>query len=188
MATAQKLMTAEEFVQLPDPKSGEQMELVRGVVVMAPPAITGHGHRSSEIDAALREFVRRHSLGFTTGEGGYRLARNPDTVRAPDAAWIAFDRLPGGAFPEDTYADAAPNLAVEVMSTNDREVDIDEKIADYLAAGTERVWVVRPRLRTVTVHWPNGDAHRYSASDTLTSDDAAFPVSGFELPVARIFE
>jgi|GEM_PF-3654410 len=46
----------------------------------------------------------------------------------------------------------------------------------------------RPRARTVTVYRPNGDAHRYTATDTLTSDDAAFPVEGFELPVAKIFE
>lgn len=188
MATAQKLMTAEDFAQLPDPKSGEQMELIRGVVVMAPPANAGHGRRSYKVTNALEAFVARHNLGLTSGEGGYRLSIDPDTVRAPDAAWIAFDRLPGGDFPEETYPDAAPNLAVEVMSTNDREVDIDEKVADYFAAGTERVWVVRPRQRTVTVHRPNGDSHRYTAADALSSDDAAFPVGGFELPVSRIFE
>jgi Uma2 family endonuclease len=188
MATAQKLMTAEEFAQLPEPASGEQMELVRGVVVMAPPANTGHGEWAAEITAALRSFVKRHRLGRVSGEGGYRLHREPDTVRAPDAAWIGFERLPKGRFPIDEYLDGAPNLAVEVMSTHDRELDIDEKIADYFAAGTERVWVVRPRQRTVTVHRPNGDSHRYTATDTLTSDDAAFPVPGFELPVAHIFE
>jgi len=57
-----------------------------------------------------------------------------------------------------------------------------------LSVGTERVWVVRPRQQTVTVHRPNGDSHRYTAEDVLSSDDAAFPVAGFELPVARIFE
>lgn len=188
MATAQKLMTAEEFQQLPDPKSGEQMELVRGVVVMAPPAHAGHGERSLEISVALRAFVKEHRLGLVSGEGGYRLHRDPDTVRAPDAAWIAFSRLPDGQFPKESYPDAAPNLAVEVVSTNDREIDIDEKVADYLAAGSDRVWVVRPRARTITVHRPNGDAHRYVAGDTLTSDDAGFPIDGFRLPVTRVFE
>lgn len=144
MTTAQKLMTAEEFQELPDPMSGEQMELVRGVVVMTPPANAGHGRRSYKLTNALDAFVDRHNLGFTTGEGGYRLQRDPDTVRAPDAAWVAFDRLPEGVLPEDDYPDAAPNLAVEVVSTNDREIDIDEKVADYLAAGSDRAWVVRP--------------------------------------------
>ena len=164
------------------------MELVRGVVVMAPPPTAGHGERSFEIGVALRDFVKANQLGLTSGEGGYRLHRDPDTVRAPDAAWIAFDRLSDRKFPSDDYPEAAPNLAVEVMSTHDREVDIDEKVTDYLAAGTDRVWVVRPRQRTVTVFRPNGDSHRYTASDTLTSEDAGFPVPGFELKVGRIFE
>lgn len=155
---------------------------------MAPPAHAGHGERSFEIGVALRAFVREHGLGLVSGEGGYRLRRDPDTVRAPDAAWIEFSRLPNGQFPEDSYPDASPNLAVEVISTHDREVDIDEKVADYLAAGSDRVWVVRPRPRTITVHRPNGDAHRYVAGDTLNSNDAGFPIEGFQLPVSRIFE
>ncbi len=188
MTTAQKLMTSEEFQALPEPKSGEQMELVRGVVVMTPPANAGHGYHSFTLGSALHAFVRNHKLGFMTGEGGYRLRRDPDTVRAPDAAWVAFERLPGGKLPDDDYPDASPNLAVEVVSTHDREIDIDEKVADYLAAGSDRVWVVRPRARTITVHRPNGDAHRYVAGDTLTSDDAGFRIEGFQLPVTGVFE
>ncbi|MCC6959829.1 MAG: Uma2 family endonuclease [Dehalococcoidia bacterium] len=188
MTTVPKLMTSEEFQRLPEPAGGERMELVQGVVVMTPPPTAGHGERAFEIGVAVRDFVRRHRLGLTSGEGGYRLRRDPDTVRAPDAAWIAFDRIPGGAFPEDDYPDAAPNLAIEVMSSHDREMDIDEKVADYLSAGCERVWVVRPRQRTITVYRPDGNAHRFVVGDTLTSDDAGFPVDGFQLPVARVFE
>jgi Uma2 family endonuclease len=187
MTTAQKLMTAEEFADLPTP-SDERLELVRGVVVMAPPPDTGHGRRARRVERPLEDFIFEHGFGLTTGEGGYRLRRNPDTVRAPDSAWIAFDRLPDGVLPDEGYVDGAPNLAVEVISPGNRELDMDEKIADWLAAGCDRVWVVRPRQRSVTVHRPNGDSHRYTAEDTLTSDDAAFPVAGFELKVAAIFE
>ena len=155
---------------------------------MAPPANAGHGRRARRVERPLEDFVFEHNLGLTTGEGGYRLRRDPDTVRAPDSAWIAFERLPGGELPDDVYIDAAPNLAVEVVSSSDREIDIDQKVLDWLTAGTERVWVVRPGQKTVTVHRPNGDSHRYPAADVLTSEDAAFPVDGFELSAARIFE
>lgn len=188
MATAQKLMTVEEFQELPESPGGEQMELVRGVVVMAPPGTAGHGQRARRVERFLEDFVLKHQLGLTSGEGGYRLRRNPDTVRAPDSAWVAYDRLGTTSFPDDDYPDAAPNLAVEVISTHDREADIDEKVADYLDAGSDRVWVVRPRQRSVTVHRRGGDSHRYVVGDTLSSDDAGFPVDGFELPVAQIFE
>lgn len=186
VVSAPSLMTAEEFAELPTP-GDERLELVRGMVIVAPPADFGHGRRAMKIGNALESFASRHALGLAGGEGGFRLARDPDTVRAPDAAWIAFDRLPGGELPEGEYPEAAPNLAVEMVSTHDREADIAQKVADWLAAGTERVWVVRPRQRSVTVHRPNGDSRRYTASGTLSSDDAAFPVPGFALPVASIF-
>jgi Uma2 family endonuclease len=188
MATAQQLMTVEEFEQLPEPASGEQMELVRGVVLVAPPADTGHGRRGFKIGKLLDRFIEAHRLGEVTGEGGYLLAEDPDVVRAPDTAWLSFDRQERASARETGYFKGAPNLAVEIVSENDRDIDVAGKVDDYLRYGSERVWVVRPRQGTVTVHRPGGDAHVYSAGDTLTSDDAAFPVEGFRLPVSAIFE
>jgi Uma2 family endonuclease len=188
MSTIAGTLTAEQFALLPDPESGEQMELVRGAVVMAPPPPAGHGHRARRIERALEDFVIRNRLGLTSGEGGYRLSRDPDTVRAPDSAWVAFDRLPNAQFPEEDYPDTAPNLAVEVVSRSDRDSDVLDKVDDYFAAGADRVWVVRPRQRTVTVHRPNGDAHTYRIGDTLSSDEAGFPLAGFALSIASIFE
>src|SRR5688500_6851267 len=188
MTTVTGLMTAEEFAQLPDPRGGERMELVRGAIVMAPPGNAGHGHRARKVERTIEDFVIRHNLGLTSGEGGYRLSKNPDTVRAPDGAWISWSSLKAHSFPEDDYPDAAPNLAIEIVSANDRDVDIAQQVRDFLDAGTDRVWVVRSKQRTVTVHRPNGDSHTYSPADTLTSEDAGFPVDGFELRVASIFE
>ncbi|MCL4240447.1 MAG: Uma2 family endonuclease [Dehalococcoidia bacterium] len=184
MTTSESLLTAEEFANLPEPPSGERMELIRGRVVMAPPADTYHGMHAFEVGVALRGFVQAHRLGVLTGEGGYLLAEDPDVVRAPDVAWIAADR--GRPVPGE-YFRGAPNLAVEIVSPSDRDADVAEKVADWLAAGSQRVWVVRPRQRAVTVHRPNGDAHTYAYTETLDSDDAGFPVSGFELSLAAIF-
>lgn len=186
MTTVEGLLTAEEFARLPQPKSGERMELVRGRVVMAPPADTGHGSIASEITAELRNFLHLHKLGRSTGEGGYKLATDPDVVRAPDAAWISFDRLGDKRMPVG-FVTHAPNLAVEVVSTHDSDADVADKVMDWLAYGADRVWVVRPRLMTVTVHRPGGDAHTYGGDDVLTSADAGFPVEGLELPLSVIF-
>lgn len=186
MTTAEKLITAEEFALLPDPPGGEQMELVRGRVKLAPPANTEHGEQSFLIGVELHSFVRQHKLGRVTGEGGYRLATDPDIVRAPDAAFVSVERVPE-RLPKGLYFDGAPNLAVEVVSPTDKDADIAEKVLDYLACGTERVWVVRPGLRTVTVHRPGGTHTPYTDADTLTSDDAGFSVSGFTLPIAQLF-
>ena len=77
---------------------------------------------------------------------------------------------------------------MEVESPNDLERDVREKVAEYLAAGSERVWVIRPIPRTVTVHRPGGRADTYAGDDLLTSDDAGLAVDGFTLSVAAIFE
>ena len=188
MTTVEGLLTAEEFARLPQPKSGERMELVRGRVVMAPPGNASHGRRSGKIHSRLEAFVEDlHRLGYATDDGGYRLARDPDIVRAPDAAWVSKTRLPHGELPDDRYPDCAPNLAVEVVSTHDSDADVADKVADWLTYGADRVWVVRPRLKTVTVHRPGGDSHTFADDDVLTSDDAGFPVQGFELPLGVIF-
>lgn len=153
-----------------------------------PPAKTIHGFRSGRIERALEVFIEQHQLGIVTGEGGYLLQHDPDTVRAPDAAFLAVDRIPPGGLPEDAYVDGAPNLAVEVVSPDDRDGDIAEKVALWLAAGAERVWEVRPRTRTVTVHRLRAAPTTLRPEDTLTSDDAAFAVLGFALSVRSIFE
>ena len=82
---------------------------------------------------------------------GFRLASDPDTVRAPDAAFVCQARLDAvGAVAG--YWPGAPDLVVEVVSPGDRYGEVAEKVADWLAAGTQMVVVVEPQQRTVAVH------------------------------------
>lgn len=154
---------------------------------MAPPPDTSHGETAFELGVLLRGFVKRHRLGRITGEGGYLLSSDPDVVRAPHTAWLSAERIASPGLKPGEYFRGAPNLAVEVVSEHDRDSEIADKVLDYLAAGSDRVWVVRPKQRTVTVHRPGGDSHTFGQDGTLTSDDAGFPVEGFELRVAEIF-
>lgn len=188
MSTAERLLTADEFFALPDPKEGGKMELVCGRVVTMSPVCMEHGVVAGNVYAALRAFVRRRKLGATFIETGFRLRRRPDSVRAPDVSFVQQDRLPSDPAARRRYFDGHPDLAIEVISPDDTAEEIAEKTQEYLAAGTVRVWVVNPRNRTVTVHRPGGDAHTYSGDDVLSSDDAAFTEPGFALPLPDIFE
>ena len=183
---AEKLMTAEEFARLPEPDGGCRMELVRGVVVTAPPPGGGRGKRADKISVPLTLFAARYHLGEVLPEVGFRLRRRPDDVRAPDSAFVAYDRLPGGRVPEG-YIEGAPSLAVELVSPSNSERAMLAKVGDYLDAGAERVWVVRPKTRTVVVHSAGGDVVTLRAGDTLTSEHAEFAVEGFALRVDEIF-
>ncbi|MBI2765154.1 MAG: Uma2 family endonuclease [Chloroflexi bacterium] len=184
---ATKLLTADEFYALPDPPEGGKMELIRGEVVTHMPAGGPHGDTALAIGAALRAFVHAHRLGRTGVEVGFRLSRDPDTVRAPDVHFVRAERLTDGRMPS-AFFPGCPDLAVEVVSPDDTDAEMNKKLGQYLEASTPRVWIVRPEQETVTVHRPGGDAHTYASGDVLTSDDAGFAQPGFELLVSTIFE
>ena len=141
-------MTIEEFERLPD--EAARLELVRGHVVREPPAGFEHGAIGVQIATLLYTFVRQHGLGkIVAGEPGFVFFDEPPTVRAPDVAFVARDRLP--ADPRG-FARLAPDLAVEIVSPSNTVSEIQDKVFDYLDAGTRLVWVVEPRGRTVTVY------------------------------------
>jgi len=183
--TAEKLLTAEEFAETTDPPD-MRTELVRGRIVCVPPPSTIHGKYVRRIGASLGHFSDEHALGEVVVESGYLLESDPDTVRGPDVSFIAAAALSEG-LPPRGYHEGAPTLAVEVISPDETEEKVTAKIELYLAAGAERVWEVRPRLRTVTVHRRGAEPVTLTATSTLTSFDAGFAVEGFALRVADIF-
>lgn len=182
--TSEKLLTAEEFARLPEPDAGK-LELVRGRVVHRMPVGEEHGEVSLNIGAAVRSFVRQHGLGGAGVETGHTVERGPDSVFAPDVYWTR--RQEGSERPARGFRERGPDLAVEVKSPNDTEPEVAAKVATYLETGSERVWVVRPSERTVTVHRPDHSATVLREGDVLASDDAGFPIEGFALPVAEVF-
>ncbi len=182
----ERLITVEEFYRLPSAEHGGKMELVRGRLVVHMPVGGPHGEIALALGAALLRFVGQHRLGSAGVEAGFVLARDPDVVRAPDVHFVRASRLGGERMPAGFFP-GAPDLAVEVVSPEDSDRAVAEKVLDYLQAGTPRVWVVRPELKTVTVHRAGGDAHIYGAGETLTSDDAGFEAEGFSLDMSSLF-
>lgn len=186
MLVGEKLITAEDFYRMPKPRTGERLELVKGeVVTMSPPGAV-HGDKASVVVSALRLFAEQHRLGKVLIETGFRLERNPDTVRAPDVSFISNRRLPADGLPEG-FILGAPDLAVEVVSPGDLDWEVQGKVGEYLANGANRVWAIRPRARTVTVHHPDGSARTLNVEATLTSEDASFSVPGFRLSLRDLF-
>jgi Uma2 family endonuclease len=143
-------VTAAELLELPT-GLGKRHELVAGELRMMSPSGWEHGEVVGNLQTLLGSFIRQHRLGRVFGaETGFLLKRNPDTVRAPDFAFIAKEHLPAQK-PKEAFWPGAPDLAVEVLSPGDRTGDVDEKIEEWLAAGCAAVWVVDPKLQTVTI-------------------------------------
>jgi Uma2 family endonuclease len=180
MTTKQKLITAEELLLMP--RDGNRYELVRGVLVQKMPTGDPHGEVVLRIGAALSIYADNYDYGSTrAGEPGYRLDRDPDTVRAPDVAWIASGRIPEGT---QGYPGLAPDLAVEVKSPGNSNPEMAAKAAMWLSYGSREVWVADPETTTITRHRPNAAPVTLGEDDILDGDEL---LPGFSAPVWRLF-
>ena len=150
---------------------------------MMAPAGGPHGRIASKVHWLLMNHVEANRLGVVfAAETGFRIAINPDTVRAPDIAFVSRERIDHLGIPEG-YWPGAPDLAVEVISPSDSFTDVEEKVIDWLAAGCRMVIVVDPRKRTVSVYrGPN--ARLLAANDTLSGEEV---IPGWLVPVSEFF-
>ena len=180
--TKQRITTAEELMDMPG--DGHRYELVRGELRKMAPAGSEHGEVASDINTSLNLYVKANGLGRTyAAETGFFLGTDPDHVRAPDVAFVRRERTEAIGRP-DGYWPEAPDLAIEVISPNDRYTEVDEKVADWLAAGTRMVVVVNPRNKTVKVHRSPTDVATLTIADILDGSDV---VPGWQMPITDIF-
>lgn len=183
MSVTTQLMTAEELFRMP--QDGFRYELVKGELKRMAPAGSEHGVFEMNLGSPLHQYVKAHNLGLVFGaETGFTIATDPDTVRAPDIAFVRRERIPKEGIPKG-YWPGPPDLAVEVISPNDTYEEVEEKVAEWLAAGTAMVWALNPRRRTVTVYRSLTDITVLTENDELTGEDV---VPGFRCRVADIFD
>lgn len=174
-----KLYTVEDLDGLPD--DGTRYELHEGELTAMPPSQRNSTELGLEFGRLLANFVRGKKLGYVSGaDGGYILARDPDLVFAPDAGFITRDRAGGR---DEGYFQAAPDLAVEVISPSDRASAVRKKLEQYFEHGTRLIWVVYPDTRTIEEH-TSGGSRRLSVEHTL---DGGEVLPGFSASVADIF-
>ena len=173
-------MTAEELLRLNLPN--KRTELVCGVLVVREPAGYQHGDAAARLLVAIANHVSANGLGRVfAAETGFTLARNPDTVRAPDVAFVSTARLPDP--PPRGFAELAPDLAVEVLSPDDRPGEVLAKVGDWLNAGARVVWVVDPLRIIARVYRADGSESILGATDALRGEDV---LPGFEYHLSAI--
>jgi Uma2 family endonuclease len=178
MSTTMRLLTAGDLWRLPD--DGNRYELVRGVLVCMSPESLESSRTSARVAARIGDFVDEHDLGaWGDAQGGFKLAANPDVVRAPDAWFVRAERVPPQGFPNG-YWHGCPDLAVEVLSPSDRPDTIAARVQDYLDAGTRLVWVYDPGTRAAAVFGPDRLPSFVLEDGGLDGEDI---LPGFRLPL-----
>lgn len=179
---AQALLTAEELLRLNLPN--KRTELVRGMLIIREPAGYQHGDVAARLLVAIGNHLQQHGLGRAfAAETGFTLFRGPDTVRAPDVAFIGNARLPEK--PPRGFAEMAPDLAVEVLSPDDYAPEVLEKVADWLKAGTKLIWVVDPIRLNARVYRGDGSETLLGKTDALDGEDV---LPQFTLALGPLFQ
>src|ERR1700733_7306173 len=124
------LLTADDLARMPDDAS-VQLELDEGELHTMPPAAEEHGHIEVDLVVLLGHFVKRKKLGRVyAGDTGFRL--NDRTVLAPDVAFVRQARVE--SVRSKSFANGAPDLAVEIFSPSDGNRQSTRKVKQYLAA------------------------------------------------------
>ena len=174
------LMTAEDLFRSSFPD--KRVELVRGELIVREPPGYRHGAVTAQLTTALMNHVVPRDLGqVVAGDVGFTLARGPDTVRGPDIAFIERSRVPRPL--PSTYADHAPDLAVEILSPSDRSGETLAKVADWLSAGTRLVWVIDPSRGQARVFRQDGTLSTVQGEGILDGEDV---LPGFSCPLEAV--
>lgn len=178
-----RLLSADDLWRL---GSDARYELVKGELrPMPPPAGDEHGSTTMSLSQRIGVFVEDNDLGRCyAAETGFMVAQNPDTVLAPDFAFVAKQRLPGP--PGKKFVPVVPDLVLETRSPGDRPGEVAEKVADWLAAGVGAVLELDLAGRVLSVYRPGAadEPRVFGPDDTLTVPHV---LPGFSLPLARLF-
>jgi len=177
-----ELMTADELLTLDLP--GKSTELVRGKLVVREPPSTFHGLVQSTLNFIVSSYVRANALGAVFGQDtGFKIRSDPDTVRAPDLAFVQRDRL--RQIGKRGYAALAPDLVAEILSPDDRPGEVLTKVGEWLDAGVALVWVIDADRRTGTVYRSDGSVTTIASGDDLDGESV---LPGFRCRISELFE
>jgi Uma2 family endonuclease len=182
------LLTANDLTARAD--DSWRYELVEGRLVRMPPSGYEHSHVAGRLFMALRSFVDAHELGTVTlPETGFLLSRGgePDTVLAPDLAFIAAARAPvPGSQEWKGFPRLAPDLVVEIASPSQARPQLAAKARWWLRAGVTLVWVVWPVSHQVDVWQSREDTPGITLEETDQLDGGQV-LPGFTYPGSHLF-
>ncbi len=181
MSQETRVITADDLLAMPD--DGKRYELVHGDLRMMSPAGGRHGRIAMKLARRLGDFVEERGLGVTyAAETGFLLQQNPDTVRAPDVAFVSHVKL-GELADHPGFLPLAPDLVAEVVSPNDSSSEVEEKALNWLAAGVTIVLVVDPQTKTIRDYRSAHEIRVYAQGHI----DLDIVMAGFRLDVSELF-
>jgi Uma2 family endonuclease len=171
----------------PIPNLDERLyEVVDGEIVELPPRGVYQSWIASKLYFFLQRYLEEQKLGKAGVELLFDFSKTIGKKRRPDLSYVSYDRWPRGVDPPDEEAwEVVPNLAVEVISPTNTVYELQGKISEYFQVGVERVWVVFPAQRQVSVYDSPNSIRIFTANEVLV-DEGLFP--GFRFALGDLFE
>jgi len=169
------LQTFEQFEQFQD--DGMKHELLKGEHIVLPPANSRHSNIQHNLLHLLRPYVKQHQLGDVRIETGFKLSS--DTWLQPDVSFLRSTQIQ--AADPNGYFEGSPAVAIEIVSDSNTPAKLNLKMEQYFAHGSEEVWIVYPKTRTVRQHYPDG------ASKTVVEGELRCDLFPGWTPVASLF-
>lgn len=170
--------TEDELMRLP--RDGRKWELVDGELKEVPTSIR-HDAIVMLLGFLLYPFVKGRGVLTASQAGYWMMAGN---LRSPDVGFTRKERLPGGKVP-DKFGDVAPDLCIEIISPSEERADMQRKVEEYFASGTEQVWHMFPETQTLTVYTSPATVAKYTSADEVEGGGL---LPGFRCQVADLFE
>ena len=159
-------------------------ELFRGDLRMMSPAGGRHGRIANHLAWLLSNHVLPNRLGIVlAAETGFLIETNPDTVLAPDVAFVRWERYQS-IENEAGFVPLAPDLVIEVLSPSDRYSRVESKVLAWLDAGCRLVLVVDPESETIQAMLSRQQVQIYRAAESI---DCSAAVPGWQLALADVF-
>lgn len=175
-------MTAEQLLTLDLPN--KSTELVQGRLIVREPPSTYHGLVQSRLNILVGSYVMKHQLGAVFGQDtGFKIASDPDTVRAPDLAFVTRERV--ALIGTRGYSSLAPDFAAEILSPDDRPGEVLAKVGEWLEAGVRLVWVIDPDRRVASAYRSDGTVRSVPSDGSLDGENV---MPGFRCHLSEVFE
>jgi Uma2 family endonuclease len=181
MAT-KTLLTVQDYAALQEP-AGVRYELSNGELIVTPSSSPFHNRIRDGFSSRLWTFVKEHKLGEVISEADLILVG--DVVRRPDVAFIRADRLKGIDLDQSPFP-VTPDLAIEIVSKNDRADDLMLKVSQYLQAGAQALWLMYPNTRLAYRYVPGKLEPEVRSALGGGKFEEPELLPGFSLPLAEI--
>jgi Uma2 family endonuclease len=148
MATASKILTYEEWLQMPTVEDGRE-EVVNGEIICMPPNRYTHADVIQNLIEALLPRIPHQETKILGSSVSLMIRREPLTCRAPDLLVYWRKNL---VRDKDDVLRSAPDLLIEVLSPSETKRRKTLKLADYATIGVPEVWIVSPEAQLVEIH------------------------------------